>query len=283
MFLSHSDSHGPSWGVAIGGRFVAGTDLLGGRHRGLRSVLEAGALREAAADAARHLQEGRGRAMPDTLLPTIPDPAHVFCAGLNYAAHAAETGRSSPTVPRIFLRAASSLVGHGAPLLRPAVSDCFDYEGELAVIIGSRAAHVPEERAMDHVAGYTLFMDGSIRDWQEISTTLGKNFVGTGALGPGLVPAWEVPDWRRLALTTRLNGRVVQTATMDRMIHGIPSLIAWLSRMTPLLPGDVIATGTPAGIGCRQTPPLWLRPGDRIEVESPGIGCLSNPIAQGGI
>jgi 2-keto-4-pentenoate hydratase/2-oxohepta-3-ene-1,7-dioic acid hydratase in catechol pathway len=283
MFISHFNRGGPCWGLLLGDRFIGGHRLLGGRHATLRSVLTGEGLRAAVEEAsALPDDDGAPTIAPAVRQPTIPDPAHVFCAGLNYAAHAAETDKATSEVPRIFLRAASSLVGHGAPLLRPTVSTQFDYEGEVAVVIGSRAAHVPEARAMDHVVGYTLVMDGSIRDWQGATTTMGKNFIGTGAMGPGLVPAWQVPDWRAMTLMTRVNGVEVQRTTLDRMIHTIPALIARLSRMTPLLPGDVVVTGTPEGIGCRRAPPLWLTPGDLVEVEVPGIGVLANRVADAG-
>jgi 2-keto-4-pentenoate hydratase/2-oxohepta-3-ene-1,7-dioic acid hydratase in catechol pathway len=277
MFISHTHRGRPSWGIALGDRLIDGHRLLGGRRATLRAVLTGEGLRAALAEAEALPLETRDT--PGPMLPTIPDPDHVFCAGLNYTAHAAETGNAAPEAPRIFLRAASSLVGHGARLLRPSVSTQFDYEGEVAVVIGTRTQDVPEDRAMDHVAGYTLFMDGSIRDWQGATTTMGKNFVGTGAMGPGLVPAWQVPDWQALTLRTRVNGMEVQHTTLDRMIHPIPALIARLSRMTPLRPGDVVVTGTPEGIGCRRTPPLWLTPGDVVEVEVPGIGVLANRVA----
>jgi 2-keto-4-pentenoate hydratase/2-oxohepta-3-ene-1,7-dioic acid hydratase in catechol pathway len=276
MFVSLASG---GWAVLGPDGAVSGARLLSGRVPGLRALLEAGlmpAARDEAAGLAPDLDPA-GLA----LAPTIPDPAHVFCAGLNYADHAAETGQAAPEAPRIFLRANSSLIGHGAAVLRPACSNDLDFEGELAVVIGTRAHRISEDAAMAHVAGYTCFMDGSVRDWQKASVTTGKNFVATGAMGPGLVPADAVPDWRALSLVTRVNGAEVQRVTLDRMIHTIPVLIAFLSQMTPLLPGDVIVTGTPEGIGCRRTPPLWLCPGDVVEVEVSGVGLLRNPVAQG--
>jgi 2-keto-4-pentenoate hydratase/2-oxohepta-3-ene-1,7-dioic acid hydratase in catechol pathway len=276
-FVSYRQD-GPAWGALRDGHIVPGRSLLGGRYADLKSVLADGFLRRAFDEA-----EAQGATLPlsaVTLLPPIPDPAHVFCAGLNYAAHAAETGAAAPEAPRMFLRATSSLVAAGAPVIRPRVSERLDFEGELAVVIGRRGRHIAEADAYDYVAGYSCFMDGSIRDWQEHSVTTGKNFIGTGAFGPALVPAFAVPDVERLTLTTRLNGEEVQRTTTDLMVHTIPRLIAYLSAMTLLMPGDVIVTGTPEGVGNRRTPKLWMRPGDRVEVEISGVGLLSNPIVQ---
>lgn len=266
------------WGVSIPDGVIDGSQLLGGSYGSLKAVIEAGVLVAAAHEAERLRPSMAHDGL--TLLPPVPDPMHVFCAGLNYADHAAETGKDTPEIPRIFLRAASSLVGHGAPLIRPRVSTDFDFEGELAVIIGKRGHHIAPEAAMDHIAGYCCFMDGSLRDWQKNTTTMGKNFAGTGAMGPGLVPASHVPDWRALSLETRVNGQSVQQVSMDRMIHSIEDMIAYLSRMTPLLPGDVVVTGTPEGIGCRRIPPMWLKPGDLVEVDIPGVGLLANTVVE---
>lgn len=275
-FVSFEKS-GAGWGAAFAEGVVDGRRLIRAACPSLRTVIEAGLLDRAAAEA--------GSLVPDTalddvvLLPVIPDPRHIFCAGLNYTDHAAETGKAAPAAPRMFLRASSSLTGHGRPVIRPRVSDKLDFEGELAVVIGKPGRHILKQNAMEHVAGYTCFMDGSIRDWQEHSVTTGKNFATTGALGPWLVPASVLHDPTALRLSTSLNGDVMQQVTTDRMIHTIPALIAYLSAMTTLHAGDVIATGTPEGIGHRRSPPLYMRAGDRIEVEISGIGVLSNPIA----
>ena len=276
MFVSF-EGREATWGYRMGRGVVSGHRLAGGRYRDLREVLAAG-LQERIADEA----EARDADLDSCslrYLPVVPNADHVFCAGINYADHAAETGRDSPEEPRIFLRANSSLVGHRAPLCFPAVSTQFDYEGEVAVVIGREGHLIEEAKAMAHVAGYSCFMDGSVRDWQKSTTTMGKNFVGTGAFGPGLVPASRIPDWQALSLSTRVNGTEVQRTTLDRMIHPIPRLISYLSRMTPLRPGDVIVTGTPDGIGCRRVPPLWLKRGDAVEVEVTSVGCLVNVVA----
>jgi len=238
----------------------------------LRAALAAGAL-PAIRDAVK-------TAKPDhkpadvKFLPVIPQPNKILCAGINYRSHAAETGRELPKQPSMFVRFADTLVGHDGALIRPRVSDNFDFEGELALVIGKPARHVAPERALDHVAGYTCFVDGSVRDYQKFSVTSGKNFPGTGPLGPWLVTADEIPDPSRLTLSTRLNGMQVQHATTDLLIYSVAQIVAFCSDFTALAPGDVIATGTPEGVGMRRTPPLWMKPGDTLEVEISGIGVL---------
>ncbi len=208
------------------------------------------------------------------LLPVIPDPGKILCVGINYASHAGEVGRALPSHPSVFSRFASTLVAPGGAMVRPRASRDFDYEGELALVIGERCRHVPRERALSVVAGYTCFIDGSVRDFQKHSVTAGKNFPGTGPLGPWLVTADAVPDPQKLELTTRLNGTVVQHDTTDHMIFDVATIIAYLSTVTWLEPGDVIATGTPDGVGLGRRPPLWMKAGDRLEVEISTIGTL---------
>jgi len=190
-------------------------------------------------------------------------------------------GRERPDYPVIFVRFASSLVGHGSAMLRPRASVQFDFEGELAVVIGRRARHVQRAQALDFVAGYSCFNDGSVRDYQRHGPqwTPGKNFERSGAFGPWLVTADEIPDPRRLHLQTRLNGQVVQDEDVAELCFDIPQLIEYCSTWTELLPGDVLVTGTPGGVGAGRTPPLWMRAGDRVEVEISGVGVLANPIA----
>lgn len=216
------------------------------------------------------------------LLPPIPDPAKIICIGLNYRAHVAEAGRALPDQPSLFVRFTDTLVAHNAPLVRPTVSDNFDFEGELALVIGKGGRHIPEDQALDHIAGYACFNDGSIRDWQKHSVSAGKNFPSTGGFGPWLVTKDEIPDPAALTLTTRLNGRVVQQASTDMLIFPIPRLISYVSAFTPLNPGDIIATGTPEGVGLTRTPPLWMKAGDVIEVEISGVGTLRNPVVDEG-
>jgi 2-keto-4-pentenoate hydratase/2-oxohepta-3-ene-1,7-dioic acid hydratase in catechol pathway len=209
-----------------------------------------------------------------TFRPVIPQPNKILCAGVNYRAHAAEVSRELPKQPSMFIRFADTLVGHGGDMVRPKLSDNFDYEGELALVIGKAGHHIPLARALDHVAGYTIFVDGSVRDYQKFSVTSGKNWPGTGPLGPWLVTTDEIPDPSKLVLTTRLNGQQVQHSGTDKLIYSIPQIISFCSDFTALSPGDVIVTGTPEGVGHGRKPPLWMKPGDVLEVEITGLGVL---------
>jgi 2-keto-4-pentenoate hydratase/2-oxohepta-3-ene-1,7-dioic acid hydratase in catechol pathway len=242
----------------------------------LRAALEAGkmeAMRKAASEAKpdRELADIKFR-------PVIPRPEKILCAGINYRSHAAETGRELPMQPSMFVRFADTLVEHDGEMIRPAVSDNFDFEGELALVIGKRCRHIKAEDALDHVAGYTCFIDGSVRDYQKFSVTSGKNFPATGPLGPWLVTTDEIPDPSKLTLTTRLNGTEVQHSPTDLLIYSIPQIIAFCSDFTALSPGDVIATGTPEGVGHGRKPPLWMKAGDTLEVEISDIGTLRTHI-----
>lgn len=214
------------------------------------------------------------------LLPPITNPDKILCVGVNYDDHRKETGRDKSEKPVIFTRFADTQVGHGSALVRPRSSERFDYEGELAVVIGRPGRHIPESAALAHIAGYACYNDGSVRDWQRHTHqfTPGKNFPGSGGFGPWLVTADEVPDPFALTLTTRLNGQEVQKATTDLMIFDLKQLIAYISGFTKLNPGDVIITGTPGGVGDKRNPPLYMKPGDVAEVEISGIGLLRNPV-----
>lgn len=215
------------------------------------------------------------------LLPPVSNPEKVICVGLNYVDHSKESGFETPDYPTLFGRFNSSLIGHGAPILRPEESIQLDYEGELAAIIGKKAYRVSEDEALDYVAGYSVFNDGSIRDYQHKAPqwTPGKNFDDTGAFGPHFVTADVLPKGcLGLQLTTRLNGMVVQEAKIDDMVFSVASLVSIISQFMTLNPGDVIVTGTPGGIGLARTPPLFMKDGDVCEVEIESIGILNNPI-----
>ncbi len=213
-------------------------------------------------------------------LPVVPDPRHIFCVGLNYRSHLEETGRDPPSRPMIFARFGSSQVGHQQPIVRPKVSEMLDFEGELAVIIGKACRYVPSKEAMSVVAGYAVYNDGSVRDWQRHSTqfTPGKNFPATGAFGPYLVTKDEIEDPANLSLVTRLNGVEMQRAVIGDLIFDIPTLIEYCSTFTPLSVGDVIVTGTTGGVGSARNPPVWMKPGDCVEVEIDRVGLLRNPV-----
>jgi len=208
----------------------------------------------------------------------IPDTGRIICVGRNYRDHAKEMGGDLPTVPKLFMRTAQSLVGHQQSLLKPEISEQYDFEGELAVIIGQGGRHISVDKALNHVAGYTCFLDGTLRDYQKHSFTAGKNFDSSGACGPWLVPAREIPDPSQLQLQTRINGIVMQDASTAEMIFSIPDIISYVSGFTHFEPGDVLATGTPAGVGAGRTPPIWLQRGDRIDIEIERIGMLSNTV-----
>jgi acylpyruvate hydrolase len=248
----------------------------------LEQLLAAGG--SALAEASRILLE-RGRRLDEQriqFLPPLGNPAKIICVGLNYADHSAESGFETPSYPALFSRFASSLTGHGAPIVRPRVSDQLDYEGEIAAVIGRGGRHIPKASALEHVAGYSIFNDGSVRDYQfkTAQWTIGKTFDDTGAFGPSLVTADELPAGvKGLHLETRLNGTVVQSASTDDMIFDVATLVSLLSEAITLAPGDVIVTGTPAGVGVARTPKLFMKPGDICEIEVEGLGVLRNTIA----
>lgn len=268
----------PGFGVVSADGVIDATKRLPRRPNGLRDALIAGAL----ADLHRLENTAPDFALDDlTYAPVIPDAgAKLLCVGINYMPHIKEMGRERPAHPVLFVRFADSIVGHGQPLLRPLASTQHDYEGELAVVIGKRARRVSRERALDYVAGYSCFNDGSIRDYQRHSQqfTPGKNFHHSGSFGPWLVTTDELPNPRSLQLETRLNGQVVQDESVGELCFDIPQLIEYCSIWTQLEPGDVIVTGTPGGVGAGRTPPLWMQPGDTVEVTITGIGTLRNPV-----
>ncbi len=215
-----------------------------------------------------------------TYLPIIPNPSKILCVGLNYEDHRLETGRKKMDYPTIFTRFADTLTGHHTPMLLPASSTSFDYEGELAVIIGKHGFHVPEDRALDIVAGYSIFNDGSIRDWQRHTNqyTPGKNFPATAGFGPTLVTQEEAGTLPEKSIQTHLNGKLVQDAHLGNMIFSVAQVIAYITAFTPLNPGDVIATGTPGGVGFTREPPLFMQAGDTVTVTIEDIGTLTNTI-----
>ena len=214
-------------------------------------------------------------------LPVIPNPDKIVCVGLNYQDHVVETGRDNTEQPAIFLRVADSQVGHRQPLLRPRESQNLDFEAEIAVIIGKAGRRISQQDSWSHVAGYSCYNDGSVRDWQRhtIQWTAGKNFARTGGFGPWMVTADEIPPGTKMTLSCRLNGQQMQHATTEQMIFKIPKIIEYVSTWTTLLPGDVLVTGTPGGVGARRTPPLWMKSGDKVEVEIDKVGILENSIA----
>ena len=211
-------------------------------------------------------------------LPLIPDPGKVLCVGINYRSHAAEHGHAVLEKPNIFTKFSDCLTAHQGEMICPKASTQLDFEGELAVVIGKAGRAIPAQDALSYVAGYTCFCDGSVRDFIKTSLITGKNFPATSPLGPWMVTADEIPDPSKLTLTTRLNGVQMQHSGTDMMIHDVPALIAYCSTFTPLSPGDIIATGTPEGIGARRNPPVWMKAGDVLEVEISKIGTLRSRV-----
>ncbi len=272
-----------TWGAVVGERVV---DL--GAATGIATLAEfiaspRYAEREALAAKATPVAALAGL----EFLPVIPRPEKIVCAVRNYMDHhqevlAAGMQRELSEQPPIFLRVWRSQTPHNGPIVRPHVSESLDWEGELAVIIGREGRCIPEDRAWDHVAGYSIYNDGSVREWQFHAKQIasGKNFESTGGFGPWMVTADEIAPGRQLELETRLNGEVLQSSHTGHMIFSIPKLIAYASTIFTLVPGDVIVTGTPAGVGWSRKPPRFMKPGDVCEVEIEGIGVLRNPIVQ---
>lgn len=252
--------------------------VLGATYPDLVAVLKAGALAKLGEAVAAAPKLGAVESLD--LLPVVPNPGKIICIGVNYDEHRREMGREPPGHPTCFVRFPESQVAHGKPLLRPQESERFDYEGELAIIIGKEGFKVSEADAYSLIAGYSCYMDGSIRDWQNHTSqfTPGKNFPATGGFGPWMVSADEIPDPQNLTLETRLNGQSVQKSGTDLMTFNIRKIIKYVTTWVALKPGDVIATGTPGGVGAKRTPPLWMKDGDVAEVEISGVGLLRHPV-----
>lgn len=265
------------WGVVKDNGIVDMTWRFEKKYRSVQAALAASAL----GDVAREAQA----ASPDLdiaavkLLPPIPAPDKIICIGLNYRGHVSEGGGKLPSHPSLFTRFADTLVGQDEAIIRPIVSNDLDYECELALVIGKPGRHIAREAAMSHVAGYSCFNDASVRDYQvSHSLPAGKNFFATGGFGPWLVTADEIPEPGNLALRTLINGVEVQHGNTKDLIFDIPAIIAYVSGFTPLGPGDVISTGTPEGVGFVRKPPLFLKPGDVVEIEVEKVGTLRNPV-----
>jgi len=247
----------------------------GGFHD-LKAAIAADALTQLAADV------GNDRIPLSDIryLPTIPNPDKVLCVGLNYRAHQEETGRGGEGVPTIFTRFAASQMGHLEPMVRPRESATLDYEGEIAMIIGRPGRRIARADALSHVAGFSIYNDGSVREYQRQTSqfTPGKNFSATGGFGPWMMTLDEIGDLDDMEITTRLNGEVMQNARASLLVHGFAELIEFCSTFTALVPGDVIVTGTPGGVGAARAPPVFMDDGDSIEIEVKPIGRLVNPV-----
>ncbi|MDB4224510.1 fumarylacetoacetate hydrolase family protein [Granulosicoccus sp.] len=215
-----------------------------------------------------------------TFLPVIPDPGKILCVGLNYKKHQVETGRPDADYPTIFPRYADSQVGHGQALIKPTMTEKFDYEGELAIVIGRGGRCISKESALSHIAGYACYNEGSVRDWQRHTSQFipGKTFPGTAGFGPWLLTSDEIEDYTTLPIETRLNGKVMQQAMLADLLFPLPDIINYISSFTPLSAGDVIVTGTPGGVGDKREPPVYMQPGDRVEIDCGPVGTLLNTV-----
>jgi 2-keto-4-pentenoate hydratase/2-oxohepta-3-ene-1,7-dioic acid hydratase in catechol pathway len=275
-FLSFRAGRAAHYGVADGNNVIDLTPRL--KYPDLKALL--------ATDARAEAERAAKGATADFKLqqisfdPVITNSDKIICVGLNYHEHLNETGMAKHAYPTIFTRWADTQVGHLQPLIRPKLSETFDYEAELAVIIGKGGRYIAESHALNHVAGFSCYNEGSVRDHQRHASqwTPGKNFPATGAFGPFLVTPEEVGQIAQQKIQTRVNGKTMQSSTLDMMIFGVPQLIAYISSFTPLSPGDVIVTGTPGGVAWVRTPPPWMKPGDTVEVEIDGVGLLKNTI-----
>ncbi len=274
-FLHHNI---PSYGIVQGDDVLNLTPILGAQAPDLKSLIAHNMVDQAAKALASHKPDLKFADLH--LLPVIPNPNKIVCVGLNYADHVRETGRELTESPALFLRVSESQIGHGQNIVRPPESHRLDYEGEIAVVIGEGGRRISEADAWNHIAGYSCYNDGSVRDWQVSTTqwTAGKNFWRTGGFGPWMVTADEIKPDQKMTLITRLNGQELQRATTDMMIHSIPRQSAYISTFIPLEAGDVIVTGTPGGVGNKRTPQLFMKPGDVVEIEVDAVGILRNGI-----
>ena len=276
--ISFMRSGSATYGVVVGEKVLDLKPLLGSEAADLKTVIEKNLI--------SRISTLLGSHQPDlnfadlTLLPVIPNPDKIVCVGLNYHDHVKETGRDLTEKPAIFLRLNDSQVAHGQNIVRPLESHRLDYEGEIAVIIGKGGRRIQEADAWSHIAGYSCYNDGSVRDWQNFTTQWipGKNFFKTGGFGPWMVTADEIAPNQVMTLSTKLNGQEMQRTTTDMMIHSIPRQLAFISTVIPLKAGDVIVTGTPGGVGNKRTPQVFMKPGDVIEIEDDAIGVLRNGI-----
>ena len=271
--VSYLVSGRASFGLLNHNGIVDLKEKLGNKYADLKSLLadsEGLAVAKTYLDAPSDIDE-----QDITYLPVIPNPNKILCVGMNYAEKRAEFNETS-SAPTLFVRFPDSQTGHKTNIIKPAITNELDYEGELAIIIGKEGFRIKPEEALSHVAGYSCYMDGSIRDWQYTWFTAGKNWPSTGAFGPCITTSDEIPDPTVLSLTTYLNGQEMQHDCIKNLVHTVPELISYISTFTRLSPGDVILTGSPGGVGKKRNPPVFMKDGDKIEVEITGIGRLTN-------
>lgn len=277
--VTFSAGHTTSYGAVVGDGIIDLGARVGARYPDLKALIAGSGL----AEARMLVQQQHADLAIDAVefMPVIPNPGKIFCIGHNYEEHRLETKREKTEHPSVFLRYPDSQVGHGQPMLRPHESTMFDFEGEIALVIGKPGRRIAEADAWSHIAGYSCYNDGSVRDWQWHTTQFGpgKNFFQTGAFGPWLVTADEFNAGETLSLITRLNGQVMQQTDTSLMVFPIPKLIAYCSTFLPLAAGDVFVTGTPGGVGAKRKPPVFMRDGDVVEVEVGKVGVLRNTVA----
>lgn len=265
-----------SYGVFTDDGVVDMGTRIGSKYPDLLSLIRADGLGEAVSAADGQAADFAIDAIQ--FLPLIPAPVNIYCAGVNYMDHVKETGREVPPFPTTFMKLQQSLVGHDQPIIKPKVSDQFDFEAEYCVVIGKAARHVDKANYRDHVAGYTCLLDGSIRDFQRRAVDQGKNFNRSSSVGPWLVTPDELPAETEIGIQGRLNGEVMQNSTIDQLIHDVGDCLSYYSQFTQLEPGDMISTGTPGGVGHARDPQVWMKEGDVFEIEITGIGTLRNHV-----
>ncbi len=277
-FVSFTRNDNDGFGIISDDKITDLTGKIGGAKT-LRQLIENDAIKEACAYATNNAADIDSADV--TFLPVIPNPGKIICVGLNYHDHVNETGRTVEENPCIFHRYPDSQIGHQQPMIRPIVSDEFDYEAEMAIIMGGGGRHIAPEDALQHIVGYSCYNEGTIRDWQRHTRQfgMGKNFMHTGAFGPWMVSADEIPDHTKMSLVMRLNGKEMQRADLTQLIFDVPTLISYVSKALPWHPGDVLVTGPPGGVGFKRDPAIFMKPGDVAEVEISMIGTLTNPIA----
>jgi 2-keto-4-pentenoate hydratase/2-oxohepta-3-ene-1,7-dioic acid hydratase in catechol pathway len=270
-----------SYGAVKDGGVVDLGRRLGTRYPNLKALLAGNGLDEAKRLAAAEKPDYKLGEV--AFLPVIPDPNKILAIGLNYADHAAEAGLQAPAKPIVFPRWPDSQTGHDQPLVKPPESEQFDYEVELCIVIGKHARRVSPQDALGYVAGYTVYNDGSIRDWQFHTSQWapGKNWPQSGSIGPWMVTADELPDPSNLRVTTRINGKTLQDSNTKHLIFPVPEIVSYISQFTNLDPGDLIPTGTPHGVGFSRKPPIFMKPGDVVETEIEKIGVLRNKVIEG--
>lgn len=270
---SYTRNQLPGWGVVT----ETGIAPLSDTWPSIAAGLAAGS---AALSAAEALQSHR-IALDDVVFTAPVAPStKILCVGINYGLHIAEMKREVPANPSVFVRFADSFVGHGQPIVCPGASDKFDFEAELAIVIGRTCRHATPETALDYVGGYTCLGDNSVRDFQKhaAQVTPGKNWEHSGSIGPWIVTADELPNPQRLTVMSRLNGTEMQNGQTSDMLFSVARMVSYVSTFATLRPGDILATGTPDGVGAGRTPPVWMKPGDVLEIEISGIGVLRNPV-----